>query len=249
MERHEGTVHFYNDTGGYGFIETDATDEDVFVSSEDYAGSAISEGDQLEFRIVQAEKGPRAKDVTMADSAATTQSTATTASPTASSNASHGDTSSPTEYEGTVDLFNEAGGFGFITSPDLDDDVFFHMETVRGPDIPEGTKVTFEAEQADKGLRAVNVRRGHSASAPGATSTNESASADGSRTSDTEVYSGGDVETETNVYSPDEETTSRGGSRSTSGDDASEIRFCPYCGTDLSTHPDGKFCPGCGEEL
>lgn len=152
-------------------------------------------------------------------------------------------------HEGTVDSSNDTGEYVFITSPDLDDDVFFHMETVGGPYIPEGTKVTFEVEQADKGPRAVNVRREHSAPAPGVTSTNESASADGSRTSDTEVYNGGDVETETSVYSPDEETTSSGGSRSTSGDGASEIRFCPYCGTDLSSHPDGTFCPGCGEEL
>lgn len=249
MERHEGTVNFFNDTGGYGFIETDATDEDVFLHSEEYAGSVISEGDQLEFRIVQAEKGPRAEDVTKADSTARTQSTATTANTTASSNSSHSDTSSPTEYEGTVDFFNDTGGYGFITSPDLDDDVFFHMDTVGGPDIPEDTEVTFEVKQADKGPRAVNVRRGHSASVPKAASTNESASAEGSRTSDTEVYDGGDMKTETNVYSPDEETTTSGSSGSTSGDSTSGVRFCPYCGTDLSTHPDGTFCTSCGEEL
>lgn len=249
MERHEGTVEFYNDTGRYGFIETDASDEDVFVHSEDYPGSAISEGDQLEFRIVQAENRPRAKDVTKANSTATTQSTATTDNTVASSNTSDNNSSSPTEYEGTVDFFNDTGRYGFITSPELDDDVYFHMDTVGGPHIPEGTEVTFEVEQDYKGLRAVNVRRGHSASAPGATSTNESATADHSRTSDTEVYDAGDTKTGTNVYSADGETGSSRPSGSTSGDNASEIRFCPYCGTDLSTHPDGTFCPGCGEEL
>jgi len=29
---------------------------------------------------------------------------------------------------GTVDFFNDTGGYGFIDTDDADDDVFFHME-------------------------------------------------------------------------------------------------------------------------
>ncbi len=60
---------------------------------------------------------------------------------------------------GTVDFFNDTGGYGFIETEDADEDVFFHMEDVGGPDLEEGTDVDFDIEQADKGPRATNVVR------------------------------------------------------------------------------------------
>ncbi len=60
---------------------------------------------------------------------------------------------------GTVDFFNDTGGYGFIETDDSDEDVFFHMEDVGGPDLEEGTEVEFEIEQADKGPRATNLVR------------------------------------------------------------------------------------------
>ncbi len=59
----KGTVAFFNDTGGYGFIETDDADEDVFFHMEDIGGPDLEEGQELEFEIVEAEKGPRATNV------------------------------------------------------------------------------------------------------------------------------------------------------------------------------------------
>ena len=61
--------------------------------------------------------------------------------------------------EGNVDFFNDTGGYGFISTEDEDDDVFFHMEDVGGPDLEEGTEVEFDIEQAPKGPRATNVTR------------------------------------------------------------------------------------------
>ena len=60
----QGTVAFFNDTGGYGFIETDDADEDVFFHMEDVGGPDLEEGQEVEFEIEQAEKGPRAKQLT-----------------------------------------------------------------------------------------------------------------------------------------------------------------------------------------
>ena len=60
---------------------------------------------------------------------------------------------------GKVDFFNDTGGYGFIETEDADDDVFFHMEDVGGPDLEEGTDVDFDIEQAPKGPRATNVVR------------------------------------------------------------------------------------------
>ena len=59
-----GTVDFFNDTGGYGFIETDEADEDVFFHMEDIGGPDLEEGQEVEFEIVEADKGPRAKELT-----------------------------------------------------------------------------------------------------------------------------------------------------------------------------------------
>ncbi|SNR23758.1 cold-shock protein [Halorubrum vacuolatum] len=59
-----GKVEFFNDTGGYGFIETDDADEDVFFHMEDVGGPDLEEGQEVEFEIEEAEKGPRAKNLT-----------------------------------------------------------------------------------------------------------------------------------------------------------------------------------------
>ncbi len=61
--------------------------------------------------------------------------------------------------KGTVTFFNDTGGYGFIETDDADDDVFFHMEDVGGPDLEEGQEVEFDIEQADKGPRATNLER------------------------------------------------------------------------------------------
>jgi len=46
-----------------------------------------------------------------------------------------------------------------IETDDADEDVFFHMEDVGGPDLEEGQEVEFDIEEADKGPRATNVTR------------------------------------------------------------------------------------------
>ncbi|GAB6879468.1 cold shock domain-containing protein [Halorubrum gandharaense] len=61
--------------------------------------------------------------------------------------------------EGEVDFFNDTGGYGFISTDDADEDVFFHMEDVGGPDLEEGEQIEFEIESSPKGPRAANVVR------------------------------------------------------------------------------------------
>ena len=60
---------------------------------------------------------------------------------------------------GTVDFFHDTGGYGFISTEDADDDVFFHMEDVGGADLEEGQDIDFDIEDAPKGPRATNVVR------------------------------------------------------------------------------------------
>jgi CspA family cold shock protein len=64
--------------------------------------------------------------------------------------------------EGTVKFFHDRKGYGFIErndTDDEDDDVFFHMEDVGGPDLEEGEEVRFDVEEADEGPRAKNLER------------------------------------------------------------------------------------------
>jgi CspA family cold shock protein len=58
---------------------------------------------------------------------------------------------------GTVKFFNETKGFGFITPDDGGKDVFVHQTALTNR-ITEGDKVTFEVEEGQKGLNAVNVK-------------------------------------------------------------------------------------------
>ena len=60
------------------------------------------------------------------------------------------------EY-GTVKFFNNAKGFGFITPDDGGKDVFVHKNDLIDR-IKEGDKVSFDIQEGQKGLNAVNVQ-------------------------------------------------------------------------------------------
>ena len=64
-DRERGTVKWFNDAKGFGFIERE-NGEDVFVhhsaiQSEGYR--TLSDGQQVEFEVVQGKKGPAAESV------------------------------------------------------------------------------------------------------------------------------------------------------------------------------------------
>jgi CspA family cold shock protein len=59
----KGTVDFFHDSGGYGFISPEDADEDVFFHMEDISGADLEEGTDVEFDIEQAPKGPRATNL------------------------------------------------------------------------------------------------------------------------------------------------------------------------------------------
>jgi CspA family cold shock protein len=66
VTRIKGTVKWFNNAKGFGFIGQE-NGPDVFVhysavKSEGY--KSLQEGDQVEFEIVQGQKGPQADSVT-----------------------------------------------------------------------------------------------------------------------------------------------------------------------------------------
>ena len=57
---------------------------------------------------------------------------------------------------GTVKFFNEDKGYGFIAPEDGGKDVFVHVNGLKDS-ITEGDRVSFDVEEGQKGLNAVNV--------------------------------------------------------------------------------------------
>lgn len=65
--RTKGTVKWFNETKGFGFITPDAGGKDCFVHHSEVSDgneSPLKEGDKVEFEIVQEQKGPAARGVT-----------------------------------------------------------------------------------------------------------------------------------------------------------------------------------------
>jgi CspA family cold shock protein len=61
---------------------------------------------------------------------------------------------------GTVKWFSDDKGFGFITPDDGSKDLFVHHTGIHGDgyrSLAEGAKVSYDAENGDKGPKAVNV--------------------------------------------------------------------------------------------
>lgn len=69
MARLTGRVKWFSDSKGYGFIERDDGD-DVFVHHSSIEGSGyrtLSEGERVEFEIMEEDKGPKAHNLVRLD--------------------------------------------------------------------------------------------------------------------------------------------------------------------------------------
>jgi CspA family cold shock protein len=64
--RSTGTVKWFNDDKGFGFITPENGSKDLFVHHSAIQGSgfkSLTEGDRVEFDAVQGQKGPAAENV------------------------------------------------------------------------------------------------------------------------------------------------------------------------------------------
>ncbi|HET9505519.1 MAG TPA: cold-shock protein [Hymenobacter sp.] len=59
-----GTVKFFNETKGFGFIKLDENGQDVFVHVTDLIDE-IRENDKVQFEVAQGKKGPAAVKVSL----------------------------------------------------------------------------------------------------------------------------------------------------------------------------------------
>jgi cold shock CspA family protein/uncharacterized membrane protein YsdA (DUF1294 family) len=67
----KGTVVDFNDSKGYGFIQPDGQQDQIFVHASAVTNRArLADGQRVTFDVVSAEKGPRASNVVIAGAAA-----------------------------------------------------------------------------------------------------------------------------------------------------------------------------------
>ena len=65
--RTTGTVKWFNNDKGFGFISRENGEKDCFVHHSAIQGNgykSLAEGERVEFEVVQGQKGPAAENVT-----------------------------------------------------------------------------------------------------------------------------------------------------------------------------------------
>ncbi len=66
MSTTTGTVKWFNDEKGFGFIQQENGGPDVFAHFRQIVGDgfkSLAEGQRVEFTITQGQKGPQAEDI------------------------------------------------------------------------------------------------------------------------------------------------------------------------------------------
>lgn len=67
-DRESGTVKWFNNARGYGFITRDDSSDDIFVHYRNIRAEgyrSLAEGQAVEFDLMQGEKGLQAEDVVL----------------------------------------------------------------------------------------------------------------------------------------------------------------------------------------
>ncbi|MCA6064477.1 transcription antiterminator/RNA stability regulator CspE [Thalassolituus marinus] len=66
MSKVKGTVKWFNEAKGFGFIEQSSGGPDVFAHFRAIVGNGfktLTEGQQVEFIVTQGQKGPQAEEI------------------------------------------------------------------------------------------------------------------------------------------------------------------------------------------
>ncbi|MFB9909604.1 cold-shock protein [Allokutzneria oryzae] len=141
----DGTVAWYDEDKGFGFINPDSGAGDVFVHARALAEGLtwLAEGDRVAYEVASGDKGPQARDVHLVRAAG----------PAARDVPVRGG-------EGVVARYDRDRGFGFITPDAGGDDLFAHVSVIMGSEpLQKGDRVRYAVRQSDRGPQADRIER------------------------------------------------------------------------------------------
>jgi CspA family cold shock protein len=148
----DGTVSWYDEGKGFGFVTPDGGGEDVFVHVRALAAgvTGLAEGDRVAYEVVRGDKGPQARDLRRVGGSARPAARPATRSAPAQTRGG----------EGVVARYDADRGFGFITPDAGGEDLFVHVSVVSGAEpLQQGDRVRFAVRQSDRGPQADRVER------------------------------------------------------------------------------------------
>ncbi len=156
----DGTVSWYDEGKGFGFVTPDAGGEDVFVHVRALAEGLtwLTDGDRVTYEVVHGDKGPQARDLHLVHGAAAED----VPTPSAVARSAHRKTGDvPARAgEGVVARYDAERGFGFITPDAGGADLFVHMSVLGGTEpLQKGERVRYKVRQSDRGPQADRVER------------------------------------------------------------------------------------------
>jgi CspA family cold shock protein len=161
----DGTVSWYDEDKGFGFIKPDSGAGDVFVHARALAEGLtwLAEGDRVAYQEVRGDKGPQARDVHLVREAAAQAPPRRPAPAAPAPSARKGPASRDVPGrggEGVVARYDADRGFGFITPDAGGDDLFVHVSVVAGQaPLQQGDRVRYKVRQSDRGPQADRVER------------------------------------------------------------------------------------------
>ncbi len=153
----DGTVTWYDQGKGFGFISPDGGGQDVFVQTRALAGglTGLTEGDRVTYEVVQGDKGPQARDLHLVKAVPEVLPRPSAAAGPGRAKAQ----AAPVRPgEGVVARYDAERGFGFITPDAGGADLFVHMSVLVGVEsLQQGERVRYTVRQSDRGAQADRV--------------------------------------------------------------------------------------------